>query len=85
MFIRAKQENLITGRICIVDLPPAAGSSSRAPVGPRATTDGDIEIPLDFAERIWFLTHFNTARLHTARDHQPSCTRPPHPEQPLRF
>ena len=32
-----------------------------------------------------FLTHYNTARPHTAHDHQPPCTRLPHPEQPLRF
>ena len=32
-----------------------------------------------------FLTHYNTARPHTAHDHHPPCTRLPNPEQPLRF
>ena len=32
-----------------------------------------------------FLTHYNTARPHTAHDHHPPVTRLPNPEQPLRF
>jgi hypothetical protein len=53
IFITAKQEGLITGRICVPDHLPTGNGSARAPRGPFATADGDIVVPLDFAERLW--------------------------------
>lgn len=56
VYFRAKQAGLITGRIGVPDWLPPATSPTQTPIGPSATPDGVIVIPLDFAERLWAVT-----------------------------
>lgn len=46
----------VTGRIAVTGDLPLVDDVLRRPCGPAATVDGDLILPLDFAERLWAVT-----------------------------